>query len=367
MPKRAAIITAFDPFLFKGGIETYTLQLISLLESRHIEVTVYHTGLLSNERKTDHLTLSEFLEDIYRLGKKLLCEEKLYDFIIANSFYGAGYFPPGKETFNIYHSTHAGYISKYCESNRDNPYFKFQYLCVEMAEYVSGYGRKKIAVSDLVKGELESIYGFKDIEVVYSGVDTSLFKSVEEKGQLRQKFGIPQNAFVGIYVGRWEYLKRNNILRSVILHRNDIYWLLVLGSGGEDCEFNNHHNVMIKQGIPYEDMPLMYCLADFMLFPSLYEGFGMVIIEAIACGVPVITTSVGVVPSIYNGKPFEHLLLPEICETSEEDLIAINQKIDLLKKDLELRKEIGEQGIAIVKEKFSIERWRKDMEKVLGI
>jgi len=76
MPKRAAIITAFDPFLFKGGIETYTLQLISLLESRHIEVTVYHTGLLSNENFSVRKNCIILLSQIHSMALVISHQEK---------------------------------------------------------------------------------------------------------------------------------------------------------------------------------------------------------------------------------------------------------------------------------------------------
>lgn len=367
MSRKAAVITAFDPYLFRGGVETYTLQILSLLETKGIEPTVYHVGMVDNGISRLKFN-NEFIEKIYRIGRRLSDDDSRYDFIIANSYYGMGYFPPGVKTFNIYHSTYAGFIQKYKDSRSDDPFFIYRLLCEEMAEYVSGYDRIKIAVSDGVKNELESIYGFTDVEVVYCSVDTSMFRRDDNRQELRKSLGIPDEAFVGIFVGRWENMqKRSKIMEHVILNRPDIYWLLVLGTGGDECELESNPGVIVKRNVPHDDMHLMYSAADFMLFPSSYEGFGLVVIEAMACGLPVITTNVGVAPAIFSEKPFDSLLLPDISEYSGDSFAIINEKLDLLKESPELRKRIGELGNNIVREKFSIERWRKDMGKVLDI
>jgi glycosyltransferase involved in cell wall biosynthesis len=369
MLQKAAIITAFDPFVSRGGIETYTLQLLALLNSKGIEVTIYHTGLPDGEMATDAPELRDvFLKKIYQIGRRVMNEDKKYDFIIANSFYGMGYFPSSVRTFTIYHSVYGGFTEKYKDIYSDDPYFYFKWLCEEFGEYVSGYGRTRIAVSDGVKEELESICGFHDVKCVFHGVDVSLFKSRGEAGRhLRRKHGIPEDAFVGIFVGGWEAEKRNNIMKCIISQRPDIYWLLILGRGGEACNLRELPNVTVKEEVQHNDMPLMYSLADFMLFPSAYEGFGLVIIEAMACGLPVITTNVGVAQSIYQERPFHRLLLPDISRCDEKDLAIIDEKINVLKEDRKIRSEIVREGVALVKERFSLERWKKEMERVLDL
>jgi len=369
MGKKAAIITAFDPFIFRSGIETYTLQLLALLNSKGIDTTVYHTGCLQNERATGFPELkNSFLNSIVQLGRKVCREDKTYDFIIANSFYGMGYFPPSIKTFNIYHSVYAGFTEKYRDPDSDGSYWYFRWLCEEMGEYVSGYGRIKIAVSDSVKEELEAIYGFHDVTTVFHGIDISVFKKGEEdRGRVRQELGIPEDAFVGIFVGGWEIEKGNNIMKGIILRRPDIYWLLIVGRKGEECDVRECPNVIVKEEVPHDDMPRMYSLADFMLFPSAYEGFGLGITEAMACGLPVITTHVGVAQSIYQEQPFHRLLLPDISRCDAKDLAIIEEKINVIREDRKFRSEIVREGVALVKERFSVERWKRQMETVLDI
>ena len=129
----------------------------------------------------------------------------------------------------------------------------------------------------------------------------------------------------------------------------------------------DRNNVIVRENVPRSDMPLMYSLADFMLFPSAYEGFGLVIIEAMACGLPVITTNVGVAKSIYKEHPFHRLLLPDVSRSDAKDFTLIDEKINVLKEDLEFRSEIVREGVNLVKDRFSLERWEREMAAVLDI
>jgi len=53
--------------------------------------------------------------------------------------------------------------------------------------------------------------------------------------------------------------------------------------------------------IPNEDLPVFYNLAEAFVFPSLYEGFGIPVLEAMACGCPVVTTKTGCSPEVAGG------------------------------------------------------------------
>lgn len=153
MNKKAAIITAFDPFAFKGGIETYTAQLVDLLKSHNVESDIYHIGLVNK----DHGFHNDYLGKLYLTGKEVLEDDKDYDFIIANAFYGLSYFPPRVKTYNIFHLTHMGFAEKIKDVVPPYQYLEWNLLWGELSESVSGYDRIKIAVSESVKDELKDI------------------------------------------------------------------------------------------------------------------------------------------------------------------------------------------------------------------
>ena len=117
MKNRCAILTAFDPYTFKGGIETYTQQLVSLLQRTGIMVDIYHTDHLpksETEETTSSSPHSPFLNQLYRLGRSFYWVDHHYDFMIAHTFFGFSYTPPRLPTFTVLHSTHA----QYAEDNR---------------------------------------------------------------------------------------------------------------------------------------------------------------------------------------------------------------------------------------------------------
>lgn len=360
---KAAIITAYDPFKYKGGIETFTIQLLNLLKDHAVETEIYHIGMVG-ERHDFH---NDFIGRIYLLGRRLCESDREYDFIIANSFYGLGYFPPKKRVFNIYHSTHMGFAEGVKDVVSPIDYLGFRHLYGELCESVSGFDRVKIAVSESVRSELRGYYGFNDVRLVNHGIDTSFFyRSGRDEARIR--LGIPSDAFVGLYVGRWDATKGCDILDRIISsERTDTFWVVVLGTGSDKRIVPARRDVMILEQIQYEKMVEIYAAADFAILPSRYEAFGFVILEAMACGIPLIAAGVGIAKTIYKNAPFNLLLLPEFAEGSEQLIEASIEKIALLKRDEDLRENAAKEGRLVVERDYSFIRWKRDMARELGI
>ncbi len=360
---KAAIITVFDPYRYKGGIEKYTLQLTELLTGCGITVDLYHSDLI-NEDMGFH---NKLLGKMYVLGQKFFEVDKKYDFVIANSFYGMGYFPPRIKAFNIYHSSHVAFDKSIKGVISHVTSLEWTYLCGYLGERASGFNRLKLAVSEEVKEELETYYGFDDVRVVESAIDISLFSKIENRNVLRRKYAIPYDAFVGLFVGRWDKTKGKDIVEQVVKKTPDIHWLLVFGTGSEDCNLKERKNVTILEEVPYEEMPAIYSLSDFMFFPSRYEGFGLVIIEAMACGLPVFAGEIGIAKKIYRREPFINLKIP-IFSSDKDDLISESiQKIYSLRGDNKFMGYISREGRRLIEKEYCMDRWRIDMLKALDL
>ena len=362
MSKKAAIITAFDPFAFKGGIETYTAQLVDLLKSHNVESDIYHIGLVNK----DHGFHNDYLGKLYLTGKEVLEDDKDYDFIIANAFYGLSYFPPRVKTYNIFHLTHMGFAEKIKDVVPPYQYLEWNLLWGELSESVSGYDRIKIAVSESVKDELKRYYGFNDVKVIPHGIDTNIFVKLD-KVESRRTWSIPEEARVGLYVGRWDILKGCDILEEIIHMKPDLYWIVILGTGSDKDAVPVRENIKVIEQIENEKMNEIYSAADFMLFLSRYEGFGYVIMEALACELPIITTNVGIAKTILKKEPFDVFLLPDASYGKEELIHSCMQKIDFLKNNRGLMTEVSREGRRIIEEGYSLSSWKNTMSRALGL
>ncbi len=359
---KAAILTGRNPLHFAGGIENYCGQLTRLLQKRGVPADVYHfdSAVLSSE-------WSEFESGCFEIGRTLKSQDRPYDLVIANSYFGFGYFPPRVRTHTIYHISHAAFAEAIRDVVPPSEYLKYLCLCGEIGDVVSAFRRVNVAVSESVREELKRHHGLTDVRVVHNGVDTQLFRPIADRNLLREKWQIPQKAFVGIYVGRWDLTKGCDILEPVIRNSPEVYWVLALGPGGSPCPLQGVAGVMIKEGLSPDLLVELYSLADFMLFPSRYESFGYAIVEAMACELPVITTPVGVVKEIYSAEPFYRLLLPAFSCGKEALVASALHAIHTLRTKKGMGTDIGVAGRSVVTNRFSLDRWEAEMESLLGL
>ena len=167
---------------------------------------------------------------------------------------------------------------------------KFRKTCKE-AERI-------IAISECTKRDIIE-FGHVDsdkIKVIYQGCDDRFKQTVddEKKHKVRLLYGLPKRYILN--VGSIE--ERKNVMLAVealkdidedvslvIVGKHTTYTNKVL----DYVEKNNlQQRVLIINGLPFEDLPTVYQMAETFVYPSRYEGFGIPIIEAINCGLPVV-------------------------------------------------------------------------------
>ncbi len=158
------------------------------------------------------------------------------------------------------------------------------------------------------------------IRIIPCGVNLELFKPINPI-EARRRLGLPGDAPIVLYVGRFAPLKGiDRLIEAVALlkGRSAVAPRLVIvgGDGPEARETRQLKALAAQTGVDaqvhfagrlaQERLPLYYSAADLLAFCSHYESFGLVVLEALACGTPVVATPVGVVDAIVregvNGK-----------------------------------------------------------------
>jgi glycosyltransferase involved in cell wall biosynthesis len=158
-----------------------------------------------------------------------------------------------------------------------------------------------VAVSESTKKDLIELFslGSEKIDVVYNAVDQNKFYPTKLSDKVKIKYGIPEKYF--LYLGNIE--PRKNIKGIIEAYTglpdkitNEYKLVLAGGRGWNQDEINNalnrstkKDNIIFTGYIDDADKPEIYSGSDIFLFPSHYEGFGLPILEAMACEVPVIT------------------------------------------------------------------------------
>jgi glycosyltransferase involved in cell wall biosynthesis len=170
-----------------------------------------------------------------------------------------------------------------------------------------------------------------------NAVDVERFKPVSSaaKSVLRRQLGIPPLRSVFVNVGRVTRSKGMLTLIaawSEIVPRHDDALLLVLGGGKghwDDCEdevieyIRTHRLQGHVQLVGPSDRVHEYLqAADFFVSPSEYEGFGLAVVEALACGLPVLATSVGIAPEVIRQGVNGFLFPPKDAQALKASLEA---------------------------------------------
>ena len=158
---------------------------------------------------------------------------------------------------------------------------------------VGKYGMRLIALHGEMAKELDSRYSVDNTVVVNNGVDIRRFRDVpEDRLSIRKDTGIPGNAFVIGHVGRFSEEKNHSFLLRVfesVYRKNPDAFLLLVGDGELKERIADEMKAMglesrVKVLSNRTDIPRLLKAMDVFVFPSLYEGLGIALVEAQAAG-----------------------------------------------------------------------------------
>jgi D-inositol-3-phosphate glycosyltransferase len=232
---------------------------------------------------------------------------------------------------------------------------------IESETRIVGFADRLVAATPAEKAQLTWLYGADPcrISVVSPGVDLRRFHPID-KALAKSAIGAPEDRRMILFVGRIEPLKGiDTLLRAVALvAQNHPNWLpnacvAIIGGDpskdgrAENAEMARLQALWTELGIgelvtflgakDQDTLQYYYSAAEVVVMPSHYESFGMVALEAMACGTPVIASQVGGLAFVVrDGVTGFHV--------PERDPQALAAKIELLLSDEPLRMRLGHRA-----------------------
>ncbi|MCI8309432.1 MAG: glycosyltransferase family 4 protein [Clostridia bacterium] len=282
---------------------------------------------------------------VARTGE-IIAKEGKFDVIHAHDWLVAYAAKTLKTSYNIpmvstIHATEAG---------RNSGIRTDEQRYINDTEWMLTYESSEVIVnSNYMKSELQRLFGlpFEKINVIPNGVNLNNFNNVYRDYDFRRRFAMDNEKII-LFMGRLVYEKGiQNLISAMpkILSRYHDVKLVIAGKGGMIDELRNQVNYLgINEKVYFAgylnsaDVKKMYKCSDISVFPSTYEPFGIVAIEAMLSGTPVVVSDIGGLNEIvehgvngmksYAGNPnsladsiltllFDHKLCDEVVKNAK--------------------------------------------------
>jgi L-malate glycosyltransferase len=208
-----------------------------------------------------------------------------------------------------------------------------------------------VAVSDFVANKIyENLPQFNNkIKIIKNGIDVTRFSPIKKTELNKIKI---------LYVGNISRRKGKQILLEIAkrLPKNCI---LQITLGLRDSTISKHPNIELVGNVPYKEMHKLYQQADILFFPTIREGFGLCVAEAMACGLPVVSTNHSAIPELVNDKKGGLL-----CEIN--NLPQMLEAIKKLSNDRKLRNDMGAYNREKAVKEFDSKRMIEEYQSVFS-
>lgn len=294
-----------------SGIGTYLQNLIPLIMD-HFNVSLLAAS--ENLAKYDwasHLKVIKTVSHIYSVAEQLELPRKIFR---ADGFWSPNFNIPilpvraRKRIVTIHDVYHLAFYDQLSSAQK--------LYARQMFRQAVRRSDRIITVSNTARDEIcrYTAAHRKDISVIYNGIDRDLFKietDTSRAEQIKTKYGLPDRfiLFVGS-VKPHKNLKRLLFAFQKLQHRFDDIGLVVVGKTEGLITADNEIVHMVRNDhalqkkvhftsvVPTGELPILYTLAYAFAFPSIYEGFGLPPLEAMACGCPTIVSNIDIMREI---------------------------------------------------------------------
>ena len=359
-----------------GGIARVVHDLSKRLikDGHDVTVVTYREGTMPyyendkgvNVYRVDNymITPNNFIEWIMQLNfnivakaSEIIAKEGKFDVIHAHDWLVANSAKTLKHAYNIplVSTIHA------TESGRNSGIHDETQRYINDTEWMLTYESMEVIVnSNFMKGHIQGLFGlpFDKINVIPNGINLTNFSGVERDYGFRRKYA-SDNEKIILYMGRLVYEKGIQHLISAmpkILNGYNDAKLIIAGKGGMADELKAQaeamgigNKVYFTGYLDSKQVQKMYKCADIAVFPSTYEPFGIVALEAMLAGVPTVVSDVGglneIVDHTVNGM-----------KSYAGNANSIADSILTLLYDHQLCNKVSKNAKAIVKQEYN---WNK--------
>ena len=295
------------------GVENYIINIINglLLIDKHNHYTIYCNSAIPNQLKYRH---DKIVYTSFRIVNRKVFQQTRLPFQIYSDSPDVMFFPgntlsmvcPSRSVLTV-HGSQPFILPKHMmpKSQRlSRPYWKW------MSQVGCRKADRVIAVSSATKKEIMEALGIpaEKIHVIHLAGGAEFCEMDRLEARRRLERHCIYERFI-LCVGTLEYKNLRGAMRAfqqVKAKGHTSLKLVIVGPQSEIAKdiFSLARQLQITDDIrvlnyfPHEEMPILYNAAELLLFPSFYEGFGLPVLEAFACGIPVVASNVASLPEV---------------------------------------------------------------------
>lgn len=212
-----------------------------------------------------------------------------------------------------------------------------------------------VTVSEAMRRECIEWYAPEDrVRVIHNGINCAQFRppDTSERAAARAAFGIAPGDRVALFFDRVPY-KGGAVVREALRKMPGVRVLVTGGSTADQEMFKQLPGAIVLERVP--DARLLYWAADALAFASDREAFGFVLVEALACGLPIAASDIPVVHELCAGAQ-------DVYPFAARDPAALAQALDRALTCMRSR-----SGREVARERFTLARWTRDMLCLYGL
>ncbi|MFQ5795733.1 MAG: glycosyltransferase [Candidatus Bipolaricaulia bacterium] len=242
---------------------------------------------------------------------------------------------------------------------RRNPYRSIH-------RWISSFCDRIIVISGYVGAFMAEIgLDPERITTVRYGLDPSPYARLNDRAPIRKEFGIePETSLVGTIARLTEQKGLLHLIRAFanVLKQAPASWLLIVGRGELETEMKRlTRELEIEEHVIFAgfrtDIPAILAEFDLFVLPSLWEGFGLVLLEAMAANLPIVATAVTAIPEVVTDGETGILVPPG-------DVPALSDAMLKLIQDRDLARAMGRAGRRRLEDRFSVTTMVDRIERI---